>query len=92
MSSRQVDTGENLFGSKYLMSCLDYNFVIPACPESILKRDSRQAGVTDKHIVLNRTFILQWAIICHPELVSGSCQTLLTAWTKEIPKRVRHDS
>ena len=32
------------------------------------------------------------ALICHPELVSGSYQTLLTARTKEMPKQVRHDS
>ena len=29
-----------------LMSYVGRNFVIPACPESFLRKDSRQAGVT----------------------------------------------
>ena len=54
---------------KCIMKNKRYKFVIPACPESVLPEDSRQAGVT----IMCTTFIMQMFIILASCFLFSSC-------------------
>jgi hypothetical protein len=63
------------------MSYVGCNLVIPACPESFLRRDSRQAGVTERvrfrfcgNDELRRTFVMQESIKQEKHV---TCQSIL---------------